>query len=66
MTQDPGWEGETRKVDAQFVEDHLGEDLDAHTFLVAGPPAMVEGVQRALEAAGVQEKNVIAERYSGY
>ena len=25
MTQDPDWDGETRKVDTQFVEDYLGE-----------------------------------------
>jgi ferredoxin-NADP reductase len=66
MTQDPGWEGETRKIDAQFLKDYLGEDLSQYTFLVAGPPAMVEGVQKALEEAGVSEENVIASRYSGY
>jgi ferredoxin-NADP reductase len=66
MTKDPGWEGETRKVDAQFVEDYLDEDLNRYAFLVAGPPAMAEGVQKALEEAGVQDENVIAERYSGY
>ena len=51
MTQDPGWDGETRKVDAQFVKDYLGENLDQSTFLVAGPPPLVEGAQAALEAA---------------
>ena len=66
MTQDPGWEGETRKVDGEFVKDYLGEDLNKYTFLVAGPPAMAEGVQKALAAAGVRDENVIAERYSGY
>jgi ferredoxin-NADP reductase len=66
MTQDPGWEGETRNVDSQFFEDYLGEDLNEYTFLVAGPPAMAEGVQQALEEAGVQDENVIVERYSGY
>jgi ferredoxin-NADP reductase len=66
MTQDPGWEGETRKIDSEFFRDHLGENLDEDTFLVAGPPAMVEGMQEALAEAGVDEKNVIAERYSGY
>jgi ferredoxin-NADP reductase len=66
MTQDPGWEGEQRKIDAQFFRDYLGENLNAYTFLVAGPPAMAEGVQKELEAAGVREENVIAERYSGY
>jgi ferredoxin-NADP reductase len=66
MTQDPGWKGETRKVDGKFVKDHLDEDLNRYTFLVAGPPAMAEGVQKALQEAGVQDENVIAERYSGY
>src|SRR5215211_4497489 len=66
MTQDPGWEAETRKVDGEFVKDYLDDDLNQYTFLVAGPPAMVEGVQKALQEAGVQDENVIAERYSGY
>ena len=66
MTQDPGWAGETRKIDSRFFRDYLGEGVDDNTFLVAGPPAMVEGVQQALDDAGVEEENVIAERYSGY
>jgi ferredoxin-NADP reductase len=66
MTQDPGWEGETRKIDSQFFADYLGEDLNEYTFLVAGPPAMTGGMQEALASAGVREENVIAERYSGY
>jgi ferredoxin-NADP reductase len=66
MTQDPGWDGETRKVDGDFVNDYLDEDLNRYTFLVAGPPAMAEGVQGALQEAGVQDENLIAERYSGY
>jgi ferredoxin-NADP reductase len=66
MTQDPGWEGETRKVDGEFVKDYLDEDLNRYTFLVAGPPAMAKGVEKALQEAGVQDENVIAESYSGY
>jgi ferredoxin-NADP reductase len=66
MTQDPAWSGETRKVDAQFFRDYLGDDLNAFTFLVAGPPPMAEAVQKALAEAGVERENVIAERYSGY
>jgi ferredoxin-NADP reductase len=66
MTQDAGWEGETRKVDGDFVRDYLDDDLNQYTFLVAGPPAMAEGVQGALDEAGVRDENVIAERYSGY
>lgn len=66
MTQDPGWDGETRKIDAPFFQGYLGEDLDEYTFLVAGPPGMVEGVEKALAEAGANEGNVLAERYSGY
>jgi ferredoxin-NADP reductase len=66
MTQDPGWDGETRKIDSLFFKDYLGAELNEHTFLVAGPPAMVEGVQRALAEAGVDDGNIVAERYSGY
>jgi ferredoxin-NADP reductase len=66
MTQDPGWDGESRKIDAQFFRDYLGDDLNEYTFLVAGPPGMVEGMQEALAEAGVKEENVIPERYSGY
>ncbi len=66
MTQDPGWEGETRRIDSAFFRHHLGENLEENTFLVAGPPAMVEAMQEALAEAGVPERNVMAERYSGY
>jgi NAD(P)H-flavin reductase len=66
MTQDPGWEEETRKVDAEFVQDYLGDDLNRYTFMVAGPPAMAEGVQGALAEAGVRDENLIVEHYSGY
>lgn len=66
MTQDPGWTGETRKIDARFFRDHLGDQAAESTFLVAGPPAMVDAVVEALAAAGVEEANVVAERYSGY
>jgi ferredoxin-NADP reductase len=66
MTQDASWDGETRKVDARFFRDYLGDDLNAFTFLVAGPPAMTEAVQKALDEAGVKEDNVVAQRFSGY
>jgi ferredoxin-NADP reductase len=66
MTQDPGWDGETRKVNTRFFHDYLGDDLNEFTFMVAGPPSMAEGVQHALADAGVKEENMIAERYTGY
>jgi ferredoxin-NADP reductase len=66
MTQDPGWDGETRRIDSKFFGDYLGADLNQYTFLVAGPPAMVDAIENALDEAGVREGTVVAERYSGY
>jgi ferredoxin-NADP reductase len=66
MTEDPGWDGETRRVDADMLRDHLGEELDSYTYLVAGPPAMVDGVAEALQGAGIPEDQVRPARFSGY
>jgi ferredoxin-NADP reductase len=66
MTQDPGWDGESRRIDAQFLRDHLGEDLNQYTFMVAGPPDMVDAMKEALAAAGVAEEHVLAQNFSGY
>jgi ferredoxin-NADP reductase len=66
MTEDPGWEGETRRIDADMLRDHLGEELDSYTYLVAGPPAMVDGVAEALQGAGIPEDQVRPARFSGY
>ena len=65
MTEDDGWDGETRRIDADMLRDHLG-DLGSHTFLVAGPPPMVESVVEALAGAGVPEEQVLPDRFSGY
>jgi ferredoxin-NADP reductase len=66
MTEDPAWDGETRRVAAAFFRDYLGEDLNGFTYVVAGPPEMAEAVQGALADAGVDETNVLAQRFSGY
>src|SRR4051794_15056418 len=66
MTQDDGWEGESRYVSAELLSDHLEGELGGHTFLVAGPPPMVEAVVGQLSAAGVPEEQVLPDRFSGY
>jgi ferredoxin-NADP reductase len=66
MTQDPGWGGETRRIDAEMLSDVLGGDLGAYTFVVAGPPGMTEGVVDALKDAGVAEERILSDRFSGY
>ncbi len=66
MTDDPTWEGETRHIDAEMLRDRLEEDLGAYTYLVAGPPDMVNGIVEVLHAAGVPEEQVRPDRFAGY
>ncbi len=66
MTDDPAWEGESRRIDGEFLRDRLGDELQSLTYLIAGPPAMVEGVVGTLQAAGVPEAQLRPSRFSGY
>jgi ferredoxin-NADP reductase len=66
MTDDEGWDGEKRRIDAAMLRHHLGSELDAFTYLVAGPPGMVEAMEEILREAGVPEERVRPERFSGY
>ncbi len=66
MTDDPAWDGETRRIDAALLRDHLDGGLDSYTYLAAGPPPMVEAVVEALRAAGVPEEHIRADRFTGY
>lgn len=66
MTDDPAWEGETRRIDAELLRDHLEGDLGSFTYLIAGPPAMVEAMEKTLRDAAVPEEQIRPERFSGY
>jgi ferredoxin-NADP reductase len=66
MTDDAGWDGESRRVDAGFLRAQLAGDLDSHTYLVAGPPAMTEAMKQMLAGAGVADEHVLASGFSGY
>jgi ferredoxin-NADP reductase len=65
MTDDETWEGDTRRIDAGFIREQVG-DIGACTYLVAGPPDMVNSVADSLEAAGVAEEQVLRSRFAGY
>ncbi|HEX5800983.1 MAG TPA: FAD-dependent oxidoreductase [Gaiellaceae bacterium] len=66
MTDDPGWEGETRRIDAAFLRDHLEGELGSYTYLVAGPPAMTQAMEQVLRDAGIPDEQVRADGFSGY
>jgi ferredoxin-NADP reductase len=66
MTEDSSWDGDKRLIDQSFLRDHLGDDLDSYTYLVAGPPPMVEGVVETMKSAGIAEEHIRPDRFSGY
>jgi ferredoxin-NADP reductase len=66
MTEDPGWAGEARRIDADMLRDQLDSELVDYHFLVAGPPEMAQAVVDSLQGAGVPEEQVTADKYSGY
>jgi ferredoxin-NADP reductase len=66
MTDDPTWDGESRRIDAQFLRDHLGDGLQTATYLIAGPPTMVDGVVGTLQDISVPEEQLRPARFSGY
>jgi ferredoxin-NADP reductase len=66
MTDDEGWDGETRIVGPELLRDHLDGDLAGYRYLLAGPPGMVEAVTGSLQQAGIPEDHIRPERFSGY
>ena len=36
-----------------MLRDHLGPDLEAFTYLIAGPPKMVEAMEEVVSGEGV-------------
>jgi ferredoxin-NADP reductase len=66
MTQDPDWDGESRRIDGEFLRDHLDGDLTAYTYLAAGPPGMVDAVVETLRSAGIPDDQIRPQRFAGY
>jgi len=66
MTDDPGWDGELRRIGPELLRDQLGAELGSFRYLLAGPPGMVEGVAEQLRWAGVPDEQIASERFSGY
>ena len=66
MTEDGSWNGETRRIGPELLRDHLSDDLRSYTYLVAGPPSMVDSIVATLQAVDVPEERLFADRFSGY
>jgi len=66
MTQDAGWEGETRRIDADLFKEYLGGDLNEASYMVAGPPGLAGAATEELQKAGVDENLIATDSFSGY
>jgi ferredoxin-NADP reductase len=66
MTDDDNWSGESRRVDANFFRDYLGEGLNEARYMVAGPPGLAEAATEELKKAGVDEERISTDSFSGY
>jgi ferredoxin-NADP reductase len=59
------WSGETGFLDRAMLERHL-RDLSAFAYYMAGPPGLVEAMQKMLTAAGVAEEVIHTDEFFGY
>jgi ferredoxin-NADP reductase len=66
MDEDPAWDGESRRISPEMLEDVLGGDLSSFHFMIAGPPGMAKAVEAAILEAGVPEEQVQSDSFSGY
>jgi ferredoxin-NADP reductase len=59
------WSGETGFLDRAMLERHL-KDLAAFVYYVAGPPGLVETMQKMLAEAGVKDDAIRTDEFYGY
>lgn len=59
-----GWRGRVGTLTADVLRDILGDAERAeHLFMVCGPPAMLDSVERSLVEMGVSPGRIVAERF---
>lgn len=59
------WKGETGRIDQTMVRKYV-KDTETAMFYVVGPPAMVDGLRKMLESAGIHKSNIRFEEFVGY
>src|SRR3954452_9776293 len=66
MDEDPSWDGESRRIAPEMLQDVLGAELKNFQFMIAGPPGMAKAVEASLLEAGIPEDQVQSDSFSGY
>jgi ferredoxin-NADP reductase len=59
------WNGESRLVDADLLKT-AARGLAAPIYYLAGPPAMVEGMRKMMNASGIDDDDIRSEDFYGY
>lgn len=59
------WTGRTQRVDGDLIK-LVAENLANPVYYLAGPPAMVQAMRKALDAAGADGDDVRSEEFYGY
>jgi ferredoxin-NADP reductase len=59
------WKGETGRIDQAMLRKYV-KDTETAMFYVVGPPAMVKGLRKMLESAGIHKNSIRFEEFVGY
>jgi ferredoxin-NADP reductase len=59
------WNGETGLIDQEMLVRYL-KTAASPVYYIAGPPAMVKGLQEMLSKAGIKAGDIHAEEFAGY
>lgn len=59
------WSGETGKIDKEMLTRHL-DGIHSPIYYIVGPQAMVNGLQKMLNEAGIDDDDIRMEGFSGY
>lgn len=60
------WNGETGYIDAAMLQKHLGENLAAPIYYMAGPLTFVMAIKKMLNEAGINDDYIRYEEFAGY
>ena len=59
------WSGEIGPIDKDMLARSI-DDINAPTYYIAGPPAMVDAMQNMLSGSGVKEEQIRTDEFYGY
>lgn len=59
------WKGETGRIDQGMLKKYV-KDMETAVYYVVGPPAMVKGLRKMLESAGIPKPSIRSEEFVGY